>query len=274
MTDVVEIIKAVRNDEKLRRRSERRQRTNPFEDALNEWLTRYATKAAKDARVIVDSGRLPISKQITIDQLEEQLRAIMLRFGLQQYDVSGRSSAKAVGGKWIVRPEAKLQYAMEIENKVRLIMDDTESAVRGSLQKIIQDALSEFPRPTAGEVARRIARQWHGPVDGRQALFSPARAAAIARTEIGDADAAGAVEGYAVSGVEKVGWLARSNDGKSEGREHYKMNRHKALTIEDITSSDRSRWFELPSGERCRRPLDPVLPVGERANCRCILVPR
>lgn len=261
-------------DEKLRQRAERRVRTGPFEDALLVWLGRYANRSVSEAKKIIESGRTPISKQVTINDLEQELRDILLKFGLQQYEISGRSSANAIGGKWIVRPEAKLAYAAEIENKVRLIVDDTEQAVRDSLQKIIQDALSEFPRPPVREVARRISRQWHGPEDGRQFLFSPARAAGIARTEIGDADVAGAVEGYVVSGVNKVGWLARSFDGKSGDRRHYKMNDHKALAIEDIKSADSSRWFRLPSGVYARRPLDPLLPVGERVNCRCILVPR
>lgn len=108
----------------------------------------------------------------------------------------------------------------------------------------------------------------------REALFSPARARAIARTELGDADTAGALEGFKAADVEKAGWLARPNDGRSGKRQHYKMNNHPPVKVVDLVKSNRRYWFKLPSGDRARRPLDPVLPAGQRVNCRCILVPR
>lgn len=307
--------------ERWRRNSSRRvsARTPGYAEAIEAWLLKYARNASKRAVINVRSTNGPFAKRDPDEdreELEAELRRIMLRFGLRQVEDAGRRSANSAGGRWVLRPEVKYQYVREIENKVRLVMRDTEAMVRASLQDIIAEAFTESPRPTASQVARRIARQWHGPpvaepvkrgseraedltarwergtlithpggdfrIDEgrvhykqgkREFLFSFERAAAIARTELGDADTAGAAEGFVVSGVESVSWIARPYDGKSGDRRHHLMNRHKPIAIADMQSTDPSRWFELPSGARAPRPLYPGLPVGERVNCRCALVP-
>lgn len=250
--------------------AQRDTRTKALANAVNRWLVKYGRLAAKDVKV----GSIQKTKAKDKARLISELESILARFGLQQVDDAGGRWAATLGGEWILQPRAKLDYTKQIKNKVKLIVKETEAAVRDSIQRTIQEAFKEKKRPTTREIARRIATRFHGPPDGREAVFSPGRALRIAQTEIGDADTAGALEGFAESGVKKVAWLARPNDGKSGDRQHYKMNRHKALTVEDIRSSDRSRWFRLPSGARCRRPLDPMLPVGERVNCRCVLIPR
>jgi len=236
--------------------------------ALDKWLVRFGRRAARDARL----GK--VQKADTPAKLKQELRDLLLKFGLQQVNDAGARWSKTLGGVWVLPLSAKLDYTKEVENKVRLIVKETEQMIRDSIQREISQAFRETPRPTRAEVARRIATKFHGPPDAREGAFSPGRADRIAQTELGDADTAGAAEGFAVSGVEKVGWLPRPNDGKSGERKHWKMADHKALTIEDIQSSDSSRWFRLPSGARGRRPLDPMLPVGERVNCRCVLIPR
>jgi hypothetical protein len=299
---------------------ERERRSEAFTTLLSAWLRKYGRWQEKRVRALLESGGLEAGlrfekAQVSQETLDRELRDLYTRFGLQQIQASGERWSASLGTDFVLKPEAKFRHAREVENKVVLLFRNTEQMVRDSLQTIITDALSEFPRPTIGEVTRRIARQWHGEPtsdqiargseaerlataewqrrqreglppsprvalalenirEGEQeALFSPARANAIARTELGDADTAGALEGFSVSGVEKARWLARPNDGRSSERKHYKMNSHRALPIAGLMSGDRERWFKLPSGARARRPLDPLLPVGERVNCRCVLLP-
>lgn len=308
--------------QRLQRREilERERRSESFGTLLAAWLKKYGKMREREVReMLLRDG---INRDIafakanpTRESMRAELERLYRMFGLQQVQASGRRWSASLGGRFKMKPEIKFMYAQEVENKVVLLFRNTEQMVRDSIQRIIQDALAEFPRPTAAEVGRRIARQWHGePTQDqiergeeaaerataewrrrrreglpasprvalarehikegeREALFSPARAALIARTELADADTAGALAGFAAVDVEKARWLAKPNDGRSGERMHYKMNQHKALPVIGLIGADRSRWFRLPSGERARRPVDPLLPVGERVNCRCVLIP-
>lgn len=287
---------------------ERERRAKAFGALVAAWLSKYGRWREKQVRRTLEregpKALLEISKaRVTQSSLEQELIDLYERFGIQQIDASGKRWSASLGGKFIVTPEVKRRYVESIENKVVLLVDNTEQMVRSSIQRIMIDALGESPRPTGRELGRRIARQWHGAPSGeltgrgteaerratadwrrretggpkpgeQEALFSPARAALIARTELADADTAGALEGFSAVGVEKAAWIAKPKSDASGERRHYLMNSHPALPVAGLMTMDRDRWFKLPSDARGRRPADILLPVGERVNCRCVLVPR
>ena len=301
---------------------EREKRARAFEAALAAWLARYGRHQELRIRRAMERRGIRAGVEITkakttLGSLEDELRDLYMRFGLQQVEAGAKRWSANLGSKFVATPELKARYARSVENKVRLMFRRNKKMVRQSLQTIVIDALQEFPRPTINEVTRRIAIQFHGDPGQKQraaaqarqreilaimdrergegrrrarpelmaalraaqddeqdnTLFGRARARAIARTELGDADTAGALEGFEAVGVERASWLARSNDGRSGKRMHYKMNDHKPIPVKDLAGSDRSKYFKLPSGARGRRPMDPMLPVGERVNCRCVLLP-
>lgn len=255
----------------------RETRARALEAALARWLQRFARMELRRTQDTIErsgiQAAVSFAKEITTGEaLEDELRQLLMRFGLQQIEDTGSRWAASLGGQWRLRPESQRLYTREVENKVRLIFSDTEQMVRDSIQSIVVSAFDSDVRPTAQDIGRQIAEKWTGDPDNPSAVFGPARARNIARTELGDADTAGALEGMAAAEVERVAWGARPDDNRSK-RRHYLMNQHKALPVEGLRSGDRAQWFVLPSKAKGRRPMDPALPVGERVNCRCFLYP-
>jgi hypothetical protein len=85
----------------------------------------------------------------------------------------------------------------------------------------------------------------------------------IARTELGRGQVQGTLEGYKQSGVtERKQWL--------DNRDPEVRDSHVGSLIPIVGINEK---FTLPSGYTCDGPLDPTLPVGEVANCRCDVLP-
>ena len=213
------------------------------------------------------------SKRLTRTQLEAELLDVLQRFGLAQMADAGERAA----GAFEIQPRLFREVMDAKEIKVRLLVEETEAKTRESLRQIITEALEESPRPSQGDVARRIARQWFGPArktigenaEEQERLFSFRRAAAIARTELAGAENVGITMGLQAAGVDLVEWVAQPDDGKSGKRRHYEMNDHPPVKLEAIVAQDRTGWFELPSGIRTPHPQWAGLPAGETINCRC-----
>lgn len=242
--------------------------------SVNRWLLRYGKLAAQEA---IDglSKRKLVAKVGKKDKekLQLELLEIIRKFGLRTFDESGKDAATAAGGRWEFRPQVFNDFIDSRLPRVKNLIADTEIAVKESLNRIVRDARREDLQPSSKDVARRIARQWHGPADGRQTVFGFERANTIARMELGLVQNEAIVEGFEVAGVKKLGWLAHGNDGKSGEREHYKMNRHAPITLKASRGSDRSKWFKLPDGARMRYAQWEGGPVRHLVNCRCTSVP-
>jgi hypothetical protein len=179
------------------------------------------------------------------------------------------------------------RFFAQIPELVDYVYARTNKAASASVNRLLADAAKEEPRPSAGEVARRIRQQFHGAGAGRitgqadlptsagaltrysteegtQYAFSAERAALIARTELGKAANNGLAEGYAVAGVKEIEWIAYS-DGRSGDRHHERMDGKKRRMDGPL--------FKTPLGNECRWPHDPRLPVRDVANCRCTVAP-
>lgn len=243
-------------------------RARPLANAINNWLIRFGRfEAARARRELREHGLTKADKYQT---LEDELLDLLLKYGLTQYTEAARDASG--NPRTIIRPEVRARILRVLEMKVRLTVRNTADDVRDSLSRLLTEAMEEVPQPSVAEIGRRIARQYHGPADSRESLFSFERAYMIARTEIATADNAGMAQGYEDSGVERVRWLARS-DGRSGERHHERMNSHKPIAVVDMMGNDDAKWFELPSGERTPYPAWDGLPVGERVNCRCGIIP-
>lgn len=242
-------------------------------NALNLWLLRIAKREARKAtsRLRSVGARAVIRKANDWDGDVLELLALMERYGIRQFVDAGKTAATGAGGRWALKPKVKDEFLAQLAHKVQLIVGETRDQVNDSLRSLLRESLDEEPRPSTEEIARRIARQWHGPAEGRESLFSFERAELIARTELAQAENAGIAEGFAQSGVERVAWLA-STDGKSGDRHHERMN-GKTITVEAMRGDDESKWFLTPLGNRMPWPAWSGAPVGEIARCRCTLVP-
>lgn len=264
---------------------------------LERWMRRYARFLSdKEAallqrdqvvtRVFDSEPKIRLySKAETPSQrrLRQELFRILVDNGVPALDMAARRTA---GMKQAVITDRMMAEFMR-SKQVRLqqIMASTEIAVKESVRQIILTALEEPIRPSTLEIGRRIARVFHGDAGGRETgrvpaplidsrvlptsrveldtggnlyVFSPERAALIARTEMAQAENEGIVRGYEATGVEEIEWLAY-NDGRS-GRGHDKM-RGKRTRI--------GVPFVLPDGTKIRWPGDSLAPIKHTANCRC-----
>lgn len=275
-------------------------RSTAFATQIERLLREYGLQVYNSERRRLLRGKMPVKlkKRLTRKELETQLQDLMTRFGVAQMnDAGGRASA----GSFSVTPQLLAEIAQEKQQKVKLLIDGTDSKIRQSLKDIFTQASREVPKPTQAEIGRRIARSWFGPTtrenpgratraenrmtaDWRRVgdfgqpgtrpgeqehLFSFTRAATIARTELAQIESNGIIKGLIAAGFTKVAWTARVNDGRSATRMHYKMNKHPPIPIEAIVNKVKAQWFQLPSGIFAPYPNWIGLPAGETVNCRC-----
>lgn len=270
-------------------------RANGLAAQVERLLRAYGKQVLRQQERKLRRGQVKLVKSLTRKQLERQLFDVLMRYGLAQVKQAGRTAGHA---GFEVTPQLLQQLAQDKQNKVKLLIGETEDKIRRSLKEIQRQALSETPRPSHTEIGRRIARSWFGrtlrenpgrgtraeerltadwrrgqtggPRPGEQEyLFSFDRAATIARTELAQTENLGIVQGIIDAGFARVEWVARPNDGRSGDRRHYMMNNHAPIEVEAIIEDDRENWFTLPSGVRAPYPNWTGLPAGETVNCRC-----
>tara|TARA_R100000808_G_scaffold14529_1_gene34241 strand:- start:12258 stop:13046 length:789 start_codon:yes stop_codon:yes gene_type:complete len=251
------------------RRKQREARAKAYEKALMKWLNSYRRYRQ---RVAIEAAKGQFKKQQTKDEFfEEQLAAIMRIYGAREaaesanmaagnvivpgQAVAEATEAKGTRIKWFWR-----EYEDGIIRRAHDILVDTQLKVNQQVNAVVLEALKEIPRPSAGELARRIATQ----AFEDEYVFSPKRAAVIARTELAQAQNSGTYEGYKATGVKMIEWLA-FNDGKSGARKHNNMDSQKVKVGE--------KFYNKATKESLRFPGDPTAPISETINCRCTVAP-
>lgn len=209
---------------------------------------------------------------------EEELRALLLRFGLRQASDSATKTAESLGVTALIprsieadalaRKPVKIKIFQllvdSLEEHALNITKETKRLVRDDVRRTLDIALNEPRVPGSAEIARRIARTIFSSTDGKEAYaFSFERANLIARTELVQVENTGINAGMEIAGVKRIEWLAYT-DGLSGDRHHERMD-GKTIALGD--------YFTTPLGNRVRYPGDPSAPIEETANCRCTIVP-
>lgn len=280
-------------NELVRQDSQKKRRANALTIAIQRWMMNKARKeAARQIKGIKRSGdKWALSGTISKAQDEfeihgkpgadPELLEIFMRFGVAQAKDSSANITDVRGISKIINPQGltRALTAKEFRLKVFTVLNkwavvhakyvdaDTQRMVKESIMRILQEASTESPLPSAGEMARRIRTQFHGrDPSKRMFAWSPERAALIARTEMNMAHGVGAHESYKL--LDRMSettkwkpqkrWLAKQ-DGRS-GRGHDEMHN---VTI------DVDEKFVLPDGTEMNHPGDPSAPIGHLANCRC-----
>lgn len=231
-----------------------------------------------------------VRKALTRRELEAQILGVLVDNGT----AAMTSAVRRASGKRSASPtdRAMREYLAQKTVQLQQIVSSVEEDVRNSVRDVIAAAILEVPRPSVGEMARRIRTQFHGDLTragapreivpapetgarvlptkeyrltggGKLYVFSPERAALIARTEMVQAENRGIYDGYEQSGVKWIQWLAY-RDGRSGKRRHDEMHRKKVRMGE---------FFLMPDKRsRGRYPGDSTyLPIGHVANCRCTM---
>ncbi|NIU03774.1 MAG: hypothetical protein GWN29_04970 [Gammaproteobacteria bacterium] len=231
-----------------------------------------------------------IKKAPSRRDIERAIRRVLVINGSQAVD----SAAKRAAGAEVSISDYEMRaFLRSKEVLLQQIMAGVRRDVRNSVRDLVSASVQEIPRPSIGELARRIHSSFHGtttatgktrgdtvrdvvpaPMRGSRVLptqryrltdggslyaFSPERAELIARTEMGQAENTGIVEGYRATGVLGIEWLAY-DDGRTGDRRHNEM---KGIAV---AMGER---FVLPDGTPMRYPGDPNAPIKHLANCRC-----
>ena len=262
-----------------RERIDRRAAT--FAVQLNTVLRGYARSATRAAILDATGLRVPLSladEDADTRDLRERMARLLRLYGLRAAADAARRTAVEMGlNPDVLIPESLVaaaiagkpiririfeELASHVETRAEELARSTVEMVRESVRTIIADANDEERRPSAGEIARRIAWTLHGrDADDRAFVFSPQRAELIARTELTQMENTGIFSGYEAAGVDELEWLGY-RDGRSGKRHHEKMVGQRVPL---------GTLFLTPLGNRLRYPGDPRAPIGDTARCRCTM---
>lgn len=251
-------------------------RARPLSTALGQVLRRLVEIEVRRAQQDPWDYLGVVRKQK--DPPEEELRKLLLRFGLRR----ARDAAEQQGeefGLSVLIPRTLETEALQrkpvsikvfqplvdgIEAQAAAISEETKRIIRADVKRTLDIALREERQPSNAALARRIARTVFTGEDGKGSYaFSFERANLIARTEMVQVENTGIVTGMAIAGVDRIEWLAYT-DGKSGDRHHERM---------DGVVINVGEYFTTPLGNRVRYPGDPAAPIAETANCRCTIAP-
>lgn len=268
----------------LRRRKDRLDaRQKSMETSLKRWLVKLGRL------LTIKMGReygLPeteLAKAPEFPEMQNELKRILLRFGLQQAGDAANEIGIGLAGKKIVsgsdiraaiagKPN-RIKWFYElidgVETRHKEIMQTSIDAVRQQVKEIVFQAQAEEPQLSAGGVARRIRQTiFTAPDDERMFAFSSTRASLIARTELVQAYSAGIANSYTDPAVadpdDEIEWLSHPGGGRG----HDKMN-GKRIKLSDMMGNDSSKWFRLPDGTKTPYPGWFGLPIRHTANCKC-----
>ena len=221
--------------------------------ALRPWILRLVGRMKPNAGWTVIKAWVP-DTGILYDEFQDELTRILWAYGLRiatdnYNDGASREILKpgmvraALAGKDI---RIKLFQALQdgLPVRVDLVTERTKTAILDYVRKVGTDAMLEHPQPSVGEVARRIQAMMIKPEgDPRFFAFTSERAAVIARTEVGQAQALGYFQGIVDTSddADEMEWGSWPGGGRS----HEKVN-GKRITVGDMRGSDESRWFEIP----------------------------
>ena len=222
-------------------------------------------KIAKVAPVVrvakdVDPNEIP-----QLNPEERGLAAFLVNFGLKQAENARKVTASALGAdpdttQQVTDLELELLRSKSI--KVQGLSATTRARVQFIIQRVQEEALSEFPRPSTTEIARRIRDATKDDLS-----MSLARAERIARTEASQNENAGIMAGYRQAGISQIEWVTVLD---SRTRDEPGGPNHRAM---DGERTDVGVAFVMPGGARLMHPGDPTGPVEEIVNCRCTTIP-
>lgn len=229
--------------------------------AIQAWLVRFGRDVISDE---LRKAGFPASPAIRAkgkkdqDRMVKELIALLKRFGLRQ----ATDASRQVGGRLVPDAFAKDFFAGK-EAEIQGIAAKTRQQVRSAVKKVVQQAVRERPRPSAGAVAQRIKERFDKD-EGLGFGLSIGRASVIARTELGQAQNAGIFEGYKTSGVKYIEWVAYK-DGRSGNRRHDKMDGQKRPIGKP--------FYNEATRNKLMFPGDPSAPIKDTINCRCTTRP-
>ena len=204
--------------------------------------------ALTDAQI----DELLLSSAPWIAQLNQDTREI-----LRDVFMGAAQQAHAqVGGPIVGRDSLRTQRFL-YQRQIR-VTEGVTSTLSKQLRETIARTLSNAQLPDGQTLRQSIEQSIDELGDAlTQRISTEARAANIARTEVGIAHGGGKYEQYLESGVEEIQWITSSDEFV---RDSHKGNNNVTRVIGDKFSNG------------LRYPLDPEGHISEIASCRCDFV--
>jgi len=241
----------------------------PLSVQIERILRRIAEREASQA--IRDLGIVEVAKIIPADL--EDLRNVLENFGGARLADSTIQMARRLGvdpdelgGVRRIRQEAEIDLAGQIDVILAEFETGTQLEISNIVREIIEQAQSEFPRPTQTEIASRIRE-----AAGRVAILSPTRAEDISRRYTTGVENAGIDAAYREAGIVKIEWvsiLSISAIGNPPRWWHREM---------DGETTAVGVPFKVPNPQGgvdlMRYPGDPRAPGEQTRYCRCTTSP-
>lgn len=217
-----------------------------------------------------------VRKQSLEQRIIDQLATTLARGGVREYT----DAARMGDPKWQAPPNFYEQYYAEQVPKVTVMVDSIRDEFQRNVGRSIAQWTTENPAITLRELAIKLRESVY--LDGVDVKNPPssaklqalpadvgpkitqniyARSMLIARTEMNQANNAGAYDSIKATGFKYKMWISRRSDG---GRGHQELNR-KIVPIDEP--------FIVPEdGTPIMRPGDPAAPAKHVINCRCRVI--
>ncbi len=224
--------------------------------------------AAEEAAIIIrrETGLagMVATQKAGIDDLTGELLSLLVDFGLRQ---AADAAGIAVGGRFDLRGSFERRFIEAKRVQVQALTESTRQLMEQKIRSVLRTSLFETPRPSPGELARRLQREIPASI-----AFNGARAERVARTETAAAMNAGARHGMLVAGVVRQKWIA-IQDGR--GR-----HGHVDGMVVDIGKPFVFERFRVEKGVpvgtgifvELLHPGDPTAEAEDIINCRCTIV--
>lgn len=213
-----------------------------------------------------------VRKGATEDRAIAALTALLARAGVREH-------ASAAGKGWAAPPSFFKDYYKAKAPQVVVLLDAIRNEFRQNMGEAIARWTTENPGISLRELSKLLRSSLY--LSGVDVANPPSeaslqalpkgfhsltrnvysRAMLIARTEMNQANNAGAFDSIKATGLEFKMWVSRVSDG---GRGHQEMN-GQVVPVDEP--------FVVPEdGTRLMHPGDPSGPVRHIVNCRCRVI--
>lgn len=239
---------------------------NAMRPALEAWMrkaARFYAKESIDKLKVGKSGKVILSKarDLTEKELEGELEKILKSFGLRHINATGEQVTLSMGADWIVEPSELTDFIKSKKILVKMINEETRAQVEKELRYILDHAAREFPKPSVGEIAKRITERF---VTGDVYAFSPQRAALIARTESVQNESTAIYKGYELTEPDELEWVSSNNPNHGD-RRHDLMNGQRVKFGEKFYNKITNNYMRYPGDPEMEKPVDIF-------NCGCGII--
>jgi hypothetical protein len=231
----------------------REARLQALEPALFRRMRRALIQSAEPAAVAVEAGAdaTLAAAYVSTKQVAAVLEALYDTCGTAEAQLTYDELTPAV--KALAPPALVSRWGQRLRS---FITGEGAAAVRGiteTTRKLVRDVLNEAA--AAGDSVAVAAKKLRERVTG----VAKERAVVIVRTELVAAANQGSLLGAQATGLRLEKFWISTKDGRTRPT-------HSA--IDGIGAPLQDGMFSV-GGAPARYPADPILPVGERANCRC-----